>query len=474
MAIGGLSTGLNSGLPIGDMVSAMVAAEKAPKEAQLARLEKTTTTRFSALGQLKSALNDFQTAMKDLNSAALFEKRSASSSNTTALTATATKTAAAGTYQIEVKNLATASKVATAAQASTFKTDDEQTLTIQLGEDDAGIDVKIAAGSDLASIRDQLNKALKDKGVTVNTISDPSTGKSRLVFSGKETGEGKDIIVTGKAGFDALDVDGRNSLTAPDGSSTDASKGAIVRASDAQFTIDGLLLKSATNKPADAISGVSFELLAKTEVDKPLTLTVGQDTTTAAANVKKFVDAYNKLITTSNTLTNVTKVGDESAPVVGGLVGDATVRSLLSNVRNELVNPSGNAGVSVLADLGITTQKNGTLKIDDAKLKDVLTENFDSVSKFLTGDTGLMSRVTKRISGFSETGGILEQRMSGLQGTLTDITKQKEALTLRVDKMQTRLLAQFNAMESLIGKLNGTSSQLGSALDNLPGVVRNK
>lgn len=472
MAIGGLSTGLNSGLPIGDMVSAMVAAERAPKEAQLARLEKTTTTRFSGLGQLKSALNDFQTAMKDLNSAALFDKRSASSSNTSALTATATKTAAAGSYQIEVKNLAAASKVATAAQASTFKADDEQTLTIQLGENDAGIDVKIAAGSDLASIRNQLNTALKDKGITVNTIADPASGKSRLVFSGKETGAGKDIIVTGKNGFDALDVDGRTSLTALDGTSTDQSKGSIVKAADAQFTIDGLLLKSATNKPADAISGVTFELLAKTEADKPLTLTVGQDTTTAASNVKKFVDAYNKLITTSNTLTNVTKVGDDSAPVVGGLVGDATVRSLLSGIRNELVNPAGTGGISVLADLGITTQKNGTLKIDDTKLKNALTENFDSVSKFLTGDDGLMSRVTSRISGFSETGGILEQRISGLQGTLTDITKQKEALSLRADKMQTRLLAQFNAMESLIGKLNGTSSQLGSVLDNLPGVVR--
>lgn len=467
MAIGGVQTGINSGLPIGDLVKAMVDAEKAPKEAQLARLSSSTTTKLSGLGQLNSALGEFQTALKDLNSATLFEKRTATSSNTSALTATAGKTASAGNYQIEVKSLASASKVATKALEGTFKSgSSDEVLSVKLGESGTAVDVKITADSDLASIRDQLNTALKGKGVTVSTINDPASGKSRLVFSGSETGAGKDVIVSGSGDLAALNVDGRNKLATGD----DSASGYIVQAANAEFSIDGLALTSPTNTVKGAIADVNFDLLAATE--KPLTLKVGEDNAGVKAGIKKFVDAYNKLINTTNDLTRVTKVGEDGTPLVGGLVGDSTVRNLLGGVRNELVNPAGGNGVKVLADLGITTQKDGTLKIEDAKLDAALKNNFDAVGSFFLGDGGLAKRLDGQVSAYSQTGGILSQRMQALESTRSDIKKQTEELTLRVDSMQKRLLAQFNAMDSLVGQLNGTSSQLQNTLSNLPGVVK--
>lgn len=462
-------TGVNSGLPITNMVTAIVNAEKAPKEAQLARLEKSTTTKFSALGELKSALSAFQAAMKDLNSATLFEKRTAVSSNTGILTASASKTATSGTYKIEVQSLAAASKVATAAVASDFSSGaSEQTLTVKLGAGDTGTAVTIAAGSDLASTRDQLNAALKDQGISATIVNNPVNGESRLVFSATETGADKDLIVAGTGNLSALDVDGSIALSA--GSA--ASAGYIVQAANAEFTVDGLALSSATNQVSGAIADVDFELLEKTEVGKSITLTVGQDSSGVKASIKTFVDAYNKLIATSNKLTSVTKVGEDGTPLVGGLVGDSTVRSLLSGVRNELVNPSGQDGVRVLADLGITTQKDGTLKIDDTKFDTALQDNFDAVGAFFTGDTGLMSRVDKRIDGFIQTGGILEQRMKALESTRSDIKTQTENLNRRVEQMQTRLLAQFNAMDKLVGELKSTGDQLAQVFANLPGVVK--
>ncbi|MBV7564452.1 flagellar filament capping protein FliD [Pseudomonas sp. sia0905] len=469
MAISGISTGINSGLPISDLVTAMVNAEKAPKEAQLARLSSSTTTKLSGLGQLNSALGDFQTALKDLNSAALFEKRTATSSNTAALTATAGKTATAGTYQVEVSKLATASKVATQAQAADFKSgDDVQTLSVKIGEGGTEVDVSIAAGSDLNSIRDQLNTALKGKGVTVSTINDPATGKSRLVFSGNETGSGKDVIVSGSGDLAALSVDGRTQLDATNAQGA----GYIVQAANAEFSIDGLKLSSPTNSVKGAISDVTLELVGTTEDKKPLTLNIGEDNAGVKAGIKKFVDAYNKLITTTNDLTRVTKVGEDGTPLTGGLVGDSTIRNLLSGVRNELVNPTGTGDFKVLADLGITTQKNGTLKIDDTKLDEAMKQDFDAVGAFFLGDTGLAKRLDGQVAAYSQTGGILSQRMQALESTRSDIKKQTEDLTLRVDKMQQRLLKQFYAMDSLVGQLNGTSSQLQSTLSNLPGVVK--
>ena len=463
-------TGIGSGLNIDAIVTAMVNAEKAPKEAQLARLEKSTTTKFSALGQLKGALSEFQTALKTLSDFSLFEKRTASSSDAKVLTVAATKNALPGTYRVEVERLATASKVASAAVGSDFSSGaGEETFVVKLGAADAGTEVRIAPGSDLASTRDQLNAALKDKGISVNIVSNPGTGESRLVYSSSKTGAGEDVIVTGSGNLDALKVDGTQALNSTD----PASAGYITQAADAEFSIDGLALTSPSNSVTGAIPEVTLELLAKSEADKPLTISIGQNTAEVTDAVNKFVEAYNKLIKTSNQLTSVVPVGDGKEPVVGGLVGDATVRNVLSAVRNQLVNPvNGQGDLRVLADLGITTEKDGTLKVDADKLKVAVEGNFEAVGAFFAGETGLMNRLDRSIDGFIKTGGVLEQRMNGLQSTIKDIDKQKENLNLRIDKVQARLYAQFNAMDMLVGQLKQTSDRLTQSLASLPGVVK--
>ena len=469
--------GIGSGLDIKNIVKAMVDAEVAPKASQLGRLEKTTEAKFSALGQLQSALGNFQTAMKDLNKMALFDNRTATSSNTALLSATAEKTALSGKYSVAVERLASSSKVTTAALDKDFKATEAGSLTVKLGGDDESpVSVNIAEGASLIEIRDALNEQLKDKGITANIINNPSTGQSQLVLSGKETGSGKDIIVTGAGGnLDALNVNGsvmaQAAVAGTKGeSSVAATAGALELAANAVFTIDGLKLESASNTVENVIPDVSFTLKGKTEENKPLTVTVGQDTKGVKDQLKKFVDSYNEFMEVSNKLTAVTKVGDDKAPVVGGLVGDSTVRNLVNSMRNELSNVSGNGDIRVLADLGITTQKDGTLKIDDKKLDAALETNFDSVGQFFAGDNGLMSRMDNRIGGYTGKDGIIGSRQQSLDATRSDITKQKEKLTARAGQIEARLLKQFNAMDALVGQLNTTSQQLLQSLGSLPGM----
>ncbi|AYC32518.1 A-type flagellar hook-associated protein 2 [Pseudomonas cavernae] len=466
-------SGLGSGIDINSIVSALVNADRAPKDAQLARLEKATTTKFSALGQLKGSLSDFQTALKDLNKTSLFENRSATSSDTSLLTATASTAALAGSYSLKVSQLAGGSKVASAALASDFTVPPNAdadgiagTLTVKVGAADPGTQVEIAEGATLAQVRDALNTKLKDQGVTANLVTNPSDGKTRLVLSSSKSGAGNDVQLTSADPDLAALTIGSGTLD----SANAASSGVIEAARNAKFSIDGLALESASNSVTGAIPEVTLELKAA-NADKALTLTVDQDKSGVKANIKKFVDAYNKLVSTTNQLTTVVAVGDGKAPVVGGLVGDATVRTLLGGIRNELVAPADQAGVRVLADLGISTQKDGTLKIDDTKLDKALKENFDAVAGFFTGDQGLMNRLNNRVDGYIQTGGILQQRMDGLQSTLKSVDKQKEALELRVAQVQQRLFKQFNAMDSLVGSLNQTADRLTQALSSLPGVV---
>lgn len=476
-------TGIGSGLDVKGIVAALVGAERAPKDAQLGRLEKVSTTRFTALGQLKSAASALQTALKDLNKPELFSNRTANSSDSKLVTASATNTAQAGAYQLEVRSLATSSKVATAAMSSSFTAAADGALQVSLGSTGTPVNVGITAGDDLTTIRDKLNTALKDQGVSANLVNDPSSGTSRLVLTAKEAGAGKDIFISASssnsgspAGLEGFVVDNPSPVSAapydPVVPATFAA-GYITQAADAEFAIDGLTLFSASNSISNAIPDVTLNLV-KAERGTNLTVTVGQDTAGVKGSIKKFVDAYNALITTSNQLTGVTSAGEGKPPVVGGLVGDASVRNLLGGLRSELGNPTagGGDGLRVLADLGITTQKDGTLKLDDSTFDQVLSDNYDAVGVFITGETGLMARLDSRVNGFVQTGGILEQRMNSLQATIKDIDKQKENLNLRIVKVQERLLNQFNAMDSLVGRLNNTSGQLAQALASLPGVAR--
>lgn len=145
----------------------------------------------------------------------------------------------------------------------------------------------------------------------------------------------------------------------------------------------------------------------------------------------------------------------------------------MSGLRNEIVKMTGGSedSVKALASLGITTDEDGKLSIDDTLLTTALDSNFDQVGSYLTGEDGLMGRLSGFVSGYVATDGVLKQRDSALRGTLQNIDKQRESLDKRVESLQTRLYAQYNAMDSLVGS-SRTSESLGSMLANLPGFVK--
>ncbi|MBN7823319.1 flagellar filament capping protein FliD, partial [Bowmanella yangjiangensis] len=146
------------------------------------------------------------------------------------------------------------------------------------------------------------------------------------------------------------------------------------------------------------------------------------------------------LISSSAQLTAVVEV-EGSDPVAGPLVGDSTVRSVMSGLRNEIVKMTGGSedSVKALASLGITTDEDGKLSIDDTLLTTALDSNFDQVGSYLTGEDGLMGRLSGFVSGYVATDGVLKQRDSALRGTLQNIDKQRESLDKRVESLQTRL-----------------------------------
>lgn len=485
MAIQGLGLGIGSGLDINSIVKALVNAESAPKSAQLNRLERATTTKFSGLGQFSSALSDFQTALKDLNDPALFQKRSATSGKPDVFTVSADATASAGSFDVQVFNLAQTSKVALRSVADSTATLGTGSMTVNVGATALNIDITEGNGS-LTGIRDAINKAGKESGLTATIVTDPNgTGGSRLILSSTESGTGNDISVTSTSAtgdLSVLDYTSPATTTFEPTAEDPLDPGAprvISYARDANIAIDGIALSSTSNTVDTAVSGVTITLKSAQSSEEissaqTVSLSVAEDRAGVKSSLKKFVDAYNKMVGTIGTLTNVTAVGgDDGQPLAGPLVGDASVRSFSSAIRNELGSTQGGTdGMRLLADLGISTQRDGTLKIDDERLDTVLADSFDQVSGFLTGENGVLARLESKVNPYTQTGGILESRTDALQNTLSSVDDQREQLNRRIGKLEARLFSQFNAMDALVAQLSGTSDYLSGALDNLPGVVR--
>jgi flagellar hook-associated protein 2 len=479
-------TGIGSGIDIDSIVTAMVNAERAPKTNQLDRLEKTTVARISAMGSLTSALNTFKTAVDSLNKTSLFESRTASSSNTSALKVTAATTAPAGNYNVQVKQLATSSKVALQSVAGgSTATFNSGSLTISAGSSSFDVDIT-ASNNTLAGMRDAINEAGKSSGVSATIITDDSG--SRLVLSSTKSGAGNDIQVvasednvttganalTSQALVPTVDPGNADAFIKPD--STTGAGGVITKAQSAKLSIDGLELVRETNRIEDALEGVTLDLTAAQSATdladgKTISVTVGVDKSSVKSNLQKFVDAYNALISTTSQLTAVVPV-DGGSPVTGPLLGDSSIRNVLSSLRNEMVKMTGEDGVRALADLGITTEKDGKLKLDDTKLTKALESNFDQVAGYLAGDNGLMGRLSKSVGAYVGTTGVLKQRTDALQATKVGVDEQRKVLAIRVESLQTRLYAQYNAMDSLVGRLQKTSESLANQLASLPGFVR--
>lgn len=452
------STGLGSGLDITSIVSALVDADKSAKQTQITTQTTKTTASLSGVSQLKSALEAFQKTLTTLNSTTTpaFLGFSATSSNESAVKATANNSAVSGSYTVVVNQLATSSKVATAsisaAQASAIPSG-ELTIT----QNGITSTVKIEATSTLEQVRDAINTQMQAKGVSANIIND-SNG-SRLVFSSTTTGADSDISVSGSPNG-LLDIDGTQLMSA-----TASGAGAITGlAQDAEFTVDGLPLTSSKNTVDNAVSGLSLTLVAKGLTS---TVTVATNTDGLKTSMQSFVDSYNTLVKLVTTLTKGSTATDGTY-TAAGLTGDSTPRNILAAIRKEIATSVSTSGLGSLSQLGITTQQaDGTLLLDSTKFTAAVADKQfgNQIQNLLTGDTGLLKRIEKSITPFTAADGVLAQKTTSLGKIQTRLTSDQDALDRRVATLTATLTAKYNAMDLIVGQLKATASSITSIFE---------
>lgn len=448
--------GVGSGFPVQQFVDATVNAERAPKEQQLARSANDIKVQLSAYGGLKSVLDEFKTALKKLSEDEAFQKRSASLSESGFVTAKADKNAVAGSYDLQVIKLAQAHKLGSNAVAPD-KALGSGSLTLGVGNESFTVDIDKTKSS-LADVAAAINNAEDNKGVRATVITDDDG--SRLVYFADKTGTDNQISVTASSNNDG---EGVNSL-----SDLGVTK-EIQAAQNAQIRIDGALVTSQTNEIKNAIAGVTIDVKKVNDAtgDKPITkLTIGYDKSAVEANLKGFVESFNKVVKTINQQSSY----NPDTKTAGPLNGDSTARSLNSKIRQLLSEPVAGAASSMnsLTALGITTKQDGTIELDEDLLKKQITDNFEKVGLLFSSENGVSNKLDSLIEGFVGKEGILTNKNESLNTQMKKLEKDADDFADYMSNFEARVYKQFSAMDIAVAQMNQQLSSVISAFENMP------
>ena len=381
------SLGVGSGLNVTGIISQLMAVQNQPVDL-LQNQEASTQTLVSNFGQLQSALSTFQTAMQGLTSASNYQSVTASVANSSLASVTASSGASAGTYSLQVNQLAQAQTLVTAGQATSTGAIGVGTISFNFGTISGGTATsgKYGTGTiftnsgsaaktvtidssnnSITGIAAAINAA--NIGVTASIVNDGSNTPYRLSLTSNNTGAANSmqISVSGDAALSNMlsqDPSGTQNLT-----ETSA-------AQNAQFNLNGIAITSSTNTASNVISGVSLNLLATSTT--PTTLSVSQNNAGATNAVNSFVSAYNTIASTIQQATAY----DSSTNQAGPLQGQTSVLSIMSQMQQVLNQPIPGApsAYSNLAQIGVSFQKDGTLSVDNTQLQAALTANPAAVS----------------------------------------------------------------------------------------------
>lgn len=465
------SQGVGSNLNLSGLVTQLMQVERIPLERLLA--QKTSfDAKISALGSIKSTLSTFHSAVEGLSFGANFQANSASSSDSSMVSATGTSGAVAGNYQItELTQLAKSQKLVATGQAdasATIGAGTSTTLTINLGTTsvasftpnaDPSFDVVIdSSNNTLEGIRDAINDA--DGGVTATIVNDgDATNPYRLVLSSTNTGEDQSmqIVASGDATLTSLlnhDPTGVENLTQ------------TVAAQDASFKIDGLLVTKSSNTVTDVIDGVSLELSGLT-AGSTVTISVGQDTDKAKDAVRAFVEGYNALQAEIKTQVDS---GIESG-TAGALASDSSTRQILSSIRGELnAAPTGITGsYTTLSSIGVSFQLDGTLALDEEKLDAAILADSKNVEELFSSADGYATRLDAVVSEMVDFNGSIDVRTNAFKDRVSLLEDRQSSIESALARTEDRLRTRFTALDVLMSSMSATTNALSAQLNSLNG-----
>jgi flagellar hook-associated protein 2 len=432
--------GFGSGIDTAKVVADLAAASRAPKAERFAALAKSNEAKISALAQARSDLDGFADSLAELTNGGTLRSQP-TSSNEALVTARATAGApsSAAASEIVVSSLARAQTVHSAPIADAAAPIGRGRLTLSVGG--TAFAITIDAANDSASgLAAAINAS--GSGVQARLIND--AGNTRLILKGA-SGAANAFTLSADTGAEPQLQQFASSLTLAQS------------AGDAQFTVDGVAFNRASNVIDDILPGISFTLQSADPL-KPVTLSITPPTDTLRQTVGDFVSVFNTL---RSGLIAARQAGNSSAGLRAfeRQLGDLLTQRLTSD-----------AGLSSLSDIGLSTNRDGSIALDRARLDAALRDRPAAVEALFNPprdalrteatDPGIAIALDRLRDSATGGSGVLGQLSATLKREADSIAKNRERMEEREALYKARLEKQFAAMESQIGALKATQSYL--------------
>jgi flagellar hook-associated protein 2 len=430
--------GIVSGLNVTSIIQKLMAVNQLPLQ-EITQQESTVTQQETAWSGVQSALQSFLNSVQALDTS-LFQSVSATSSNPSVLTASATNGAVAASYAISVTSLAQPEiDASTGFASSTTSLGFSGSFTVN------GQTVNVSTTDSLSTIAANINAA--NAGVTATVINTgAATNPYELWITSNGTGTANAITYADTSGTPLQSLGILNTSNA---------KNVVQAAQNASFTVNGASFSSSSNTVTGALPDISLTLLAPGSA----TVTVGADTAAMQSAVQSFVSAYNGLVSTFQ---------QDLAPS-GPLAGNASLQTIWNDLAQALFTtvPTGTS-VQSLADVGVTfvptvigSASNGTLQVNSTTLASALANNLQGVAQLFTATGGLGSLLTGLVQPMSQPGGIIAQVQNDLQQEMTQLQNEQSQLQQQLTQEQNLLEQEFNNMETVISHYQSEGQLLG-------------
>jgi flagellar hook-associated protein 2 len=450
--------GLGNGLDFGQVVDQLVKVGRLPID-KLNADKNTLQAKLTEYGSVADKLLALQSAGDALRFSTAFDRSSTTVSDPTALTASASSAATPGSYLVRVTQLAQSHQITNkAATAVSSPTTDivsgvSATFTFRVG---TGTDqtVTLSAAATLEDLQTGINDL--GAGVTASIVNAGSdtTPAYRLILTATASGASNGVtIVADETTLDFANGGGTGGVD-----TLQAAQDAIAIVGDP--TLNPVTLQRSSNTITDAIPGVTLSL-TKTTGTSAVSVNVTHDNGAVKDNIKKFVTAYNDIVT----LVNKDTVYDVTTKTGALLYNESTVKGFVFQIRQALSAPvAGLTTYGSAGEIGFKTNRDGTITLDEAKLDSALSTNYNAVkSLFINQATvaGVAQRVNQAIDAIDDV-------VSGsLTGRKNSLTKQISSLTDQISRKETalsayeeRLKLQYAKLDSLLSQLQGQSNFL--------------
>jgi flagellar hook-associated protein 2 len=439
---GSSSTGSSGGIDVAATVNQLMQAERIPEQ-QMQAQQATLQQQESALKDLQSRVGSLQSAADALKDpTGIFSSVSVQSGDTSIFRVSADPGAVQGMHTVVVDHLASTST----AHSATLP----QTSASFTGN--TSFDLTIGNATPVTVTFDAQHNTLS---AAANYINGLKLGLTASVVNGAN---GSQLVLTSQTSGAAGQISITNDSTGLGMAQGNKGQNALV-------TIDGIDVESATNTVADAVPGITLNLVSAAP-GREITLLASSDTDRITAAIQNFVAAYNSSISAINSQFQFNTTTNTS----GVLAADTMVRDLQQQLLKLTTNTVDGAGaVSSLRQLGITMNDDGTLTLDNATLANALSNNIDGVQTFFQKDgTGFAVQAALYLDTLADpTESPIAVDLQGIEATSQNLTDSINAFELRMAARQQQLTNEYDRIDVMLEQFSSTQQQISQQLASL-------